>query len=138
MATTIVCTQATCPAGHVFSDGPVQSVNVGPDPVIGIRWRIPPGPQGLLEWWLGQSGVPVFPNAQADGVIGDNEWDTWAIDNPPSNPVWQVFCNNQGTLDHVLEFQFYIETFTGGGGGPVDLTALFPQNDLAIPTMFLA
>lgn len=138
MATTIVSEQASCPPGQTFGAGPVLTVDVGPGLVTAIRWRIPPGPQGLLEWWLGQSGVPVFPSSQGHGVIGDNEWDTWTIDNPPSNTVWQVFCNNTGTLTHVLEFQFYIDDLSNSGNGTVDLTALFPQNDLGIPTMFLA
>lgn len=125
MATTITAFEVTCPAGALFTDGSQLDMDVGNIPVTAIRWRIPPGPNGLLEWWLAQSGVPVFPNFTARGVIGNDEWDTWQLDAPPTNNVWQFLCNNAGTLDHVVELQFYQDSLFGqstttGGGSIAD------------------
>jgi hypothetical protein len=138
MPTTITAFEVVCTVGSSFLSGSMLNMDVGPAPVTAIRWRVPPGPQGHLEWWLAQSGVPVFPNANGRGVIADNEWDTWSLDAPPSNTIWQLYCINSGTLDHVVELQFYQDYGGGGGTGIIDLTAIFPQNDSEVAGMFLA
>ena len=123
MATTITAFEVTCFAGASFLDGSMLNMDVGTLPVVAIRWRVPPGPNGLLEWWLGQDGVPIFPNGNARGVIANDEWDTWQLDSPPQNTVWGLFCINAGTLDHVVELQFYQDSLsgqtTGTGGGSI-------------------
>jgi hypothetical protein len=136
MATSIVAFEVSCPAGCSFLSGPLGSVNVGTDPVVAIRWRVPPGPNGLLQWWLGQDGVPIFPNALGTGVIANDEWDTWPIDSPTSNPLWSLYAINAGTLAHVVELQFYCQAAAVSGGTTGDITAGFPTTSADFLTAF--
>lgn len=138
MTTNIWAYQCFVPAG---SDLAETDMYVGTDPVTQIRWRVPPGSRGNLSWYLAQSGSQIYPNPLSTAIVADGEWDTWVLDNPPPNPVWQFFGTNAGADDHSVYLQFFTDsnavTTSGGGGGTIVLTG-FPESEADIPTLFLA
>lgn len=137
MATNIWAYQCFVPAG---SSPAITECYVGTDPVTQVRWRVPPGPRGSLSWYLAQSDAQIFPNPLSEEVIADGEWDTWVLDNPPPNPVWQLYGFNTGDDDHSVYLQFFTDpnqvSTTGGGGGQIVLAG-FPTSEADIPTVWL-
>lgn len=137
MSTNIWAYSCLVPAG---ANPAITACYVGLDPVTQIRWRVPPGPRGHLSWYLAQSGSQVFPNVLSDPVVAEGEWDTWVLDSPPENPVWQLYGFNTGADDHSVYLQFFTDPFAtttgGGGGGDIVLTG-FPTSDSDIPTLFV-
>jgi hypothetical protein len=138
MAISVTQFAATIPAGTIppaFATVPLTFTQAN---VNAIRWRVPPGPRGLMGWALAMGNVQVIPDDAGSFIIADDEEDTWQIENLPDSGAWQLIGYNLGTFDHTVYLGFFTTpvTTTGGGGG--DILAGFPLSESDIPTVFLA
>lgn len=138
MATTVASFIATIPAGTGPFTPHTVSLDVGPNQVEKIRWRVPPGPRGNLGWFLAMGGVQVLPNTNGTAIVADNEYDEWTIDALPDSGAWQLIGYNTGTFDHSVYLEFFTTPILVGGGGGVPILASFPGTDADIPGMWLA
>lgn len=138
MATTVASFICTIPAGTSPFGLHNIDLNLGTNEVQQIHWRVPPGPRGLMGWYLAMSGVQVLPNTSGTLVIADGQEGDWSLDALPDSGMWQFKGYNTGTFDHAVYLDFLTAPATAGivlTGAVIDG---FPQLDADIPTMWLA
>jgi hypothetical protein len=106
VATSVSAFIAVIPAGTPPQAMHTVNLNVGPDPVVSIHWRVPPGPRGHLGWFLAQSGVQVLPDQLGTLMVCDGEWDTWDVTGLQESGAWACVGYNTGTQDHSVMLEF--------------------------------
>ena len=142
MASSVSSFQVGIPPGSSAANPAVTNLSVANKAVVGIRWRVPPGPRGTMGFALAQSGVPVLPSDLGTFIVADDEWDTVDTAGFPSSGAWSVRGWNTGTVTHSVMLQFYYDgagTPTGPGG--VSLTDYvqggFPTDDGLLAEMWV-
>lgn len=76
--------------------------------VVGVRWRVPPGPSGFMGWQLTSDGAPVIPLQLGTYIIADDEYDTIDLAGYPDAGNWQVTGYNNDSYDHSVYLTFYV------------------------------
>ncbi len=107
--------QVTIPAGTPLAAPVTIGVPFPPMTVQAVRWRVPPGPSGLMGWQLTMAGGQVLPANAGAWIIADNEGDTWELYGLPDSGAWRVTGYNTDIYDHVVNLVFLLDT----AGGPV-------------------
>lgn len=137
MATSVTQFAATVPAGTIPPAFATVDLNFASATVDAVRWRVPPGPAGLMGWALAMGNVQVLPDDAGSFIIADDEEDTWQIENLPDSGEWQLIGYNTGTFDHTVYLSFFTTPITTTGTGGGDILAGFPTSESDIPTVFL-
>jgi hypothetical protein len=136
MATSATNFAALIPAGtsplNLFS----VNLPLGTAIVEKIRWRVPPGPRGLMGWALFMGGVQVVPDDAGFFVIADNEYDDWDISGLPDSGAWACAGYNLGTFDHTVYLSFFTSPVQQAGGGAGNILTGFPVNESDMATMW--
>lgn len=74
--------------------------------VVGID--IPPGPSGLVGFYITQSGNQVIPHSVGDYIVSDDYAITWPIEDFPTGAKWALVGYNIDVYDHTIQFHFQI------------------------------
>lgn len=85
-----------------------------------IRWRMPPGPNGTVGFYIASSLNQVIPATTGqvpNWIIANNEWDVIELDDLPDSGDWQVVGYNTGAKAHTLQVTFSV-TVGGPAGTP--------------------
>jgi hypothetical protein len=138
VATSVTALSATVNAGTAQASPAVIALAVGAAFVDKIRWRVPPGPNGHLGWYLSMGGVQVLPDVAGEYVVANDEYDDWTISGLPDSGAWQLTGYNTGTYNHTVYLYFFttpVQAVLTSAGG--NLLAGFPSSEAAISTMFL-
>jgi len=131
VAQEIRAAQATIPAGTPLA-APVTVSVAFPDRIVrAVRWRVPPGPGGLMGWQLTSDGVPVIPVVPGTWIIADNESDDWPLNGYPTAGNWQVTGYNTGVYPHTVYLTFLLDLITPATVAP-QLAAAGPAPGLGL------
>ncbi len=109
--------QVTIPAGTPLAAPVTIGVSFPPMTVQAVRWRIPPGPSGLMGWRLTMAGGQVLPANSGAWIIADNDADTWELYGQPDSGAWRVTGYNTDIYDHTVYLTFLLDM--AGGTAPV-------------------
>lgn len=96
----------TIPAGTTPDVLFTQDVSFSAASVVGIRWRVPPGPSGLMGFAVTSDGGWVIPAQSGTFIIADNESGTWDMTGYQDSGSWQVTGYNNDGYDHTVYLQF--------------------------------
>lgn len=99
---------ATIPAGTPVSAPVTVDVSFPPRTVVGVHWKVPPGPSGLMGWRLTMSGGNAVVPTGGGWVIADNESDTWPLTGQPDSGAWEVTGYNTDVYDHSVYVDFLL------------------------------
>lgn len=100
--------QVTIPAGTPASAPYTADVSFPPRELLGVHWKVPPGPSGLMGWRLTMSGgLPVIPTG-GGWVITDGDSDTWEVESQPDSGAWEVTGYNTDIYDHSVYLDFLV------------------------------
>lgn len=109
MAQEVRAARAVIPAGTPVAAPVTVDVSFPERLVRSVRWRVPPGPSGLMGWRLSSDGSPVIPLVAGTWIIADGESDTWPLDGYLDSGNWQVTGYNTGTFDHAVYLDFLLD-----------------------------
>jgi hypothetical protein len=119
----------TIPAGTAETAPYTEDVTFPPRVVLAVRWRVPPGPSGLMGWRLTMSGGQVVLPSNGGYIIADNATDLWPLTGQPDSGAWEVTGYNTDIYDHAVYLDFQLELI-----GQADATpALIPNSQLTSP-----
>lgn len=119
----------TIPAGTLQSAPLVAPINFPPRVVTALRWKVPPGPSGLMGWALTVAGNPVIPRQQGAYFVTDNDADTWPLEGFPDQGQWQLTGYNTDIYDHTVYLTFLLDQISTQLAAP----ALMPNWALSRP-----
>lgn len=127
---------ATIPANTAVSAPVTVKCTMPAREVAWIKWRVPPGPVGLMGWRLSMSGGQVLLPAGGGYIITDNDGDTWELFGQPDSGAWEVTGYNTDIYDHVVYLDFGV-TVPGSAVQPVSFissAALSQPTPVSVPS----
>jgi hypothetical protein len=127
LASEIRSFQVTVPANTPQSAPVTQSVAFPPRTVTAVRWKVPPGPSGLMGWALTYAGNPVIPRVQGTYIVTDNDADTWPLEGYPDQGNWSVTAYNTDIYPHTVYLDFLLDQNSAATPQPVQI----PNADLS-------
>ena len=108
MATEVRSFQAVIPAGTPQAAPAVIDVSFPAMEVQAVRWKVPPGPSGLMGWQLTVGGDQVIPLNLGAWIVTDDDADTWQLESLPNSGDWQVTGYNTDIYDHAVLIDFLL------------------------------
>lgn len=121
MAQRIESPIATIPAGTAVA-APVAIPFTWVEGIVRvIEIDVPPGPSGLVGFYLTQSGTQLIPKTRGQFIITDDHFFSWPVEDFPNGSKWACVGYNTDKYDHSIQFHFHIDEFT------VDTTAFPPM-----------
>jgi hypothetical protein len=79
-----------------------------PEIVVSVDIEVPPGPNGLVAFYLAMSGVQVIPFETGEYIIWDNRHASWALDSYPDSNAWSLVGYNGSNLyPHTVTVRFH-------------------------------
>lgn len=109
----------TIPAGTPKTAPVTVSIAFPERVVVGIVWKVPAGPSGLMGWQLTSAGAPVIPIQPQTYIVTDNQTATWDLEDYLDSGNWQVTGYNTGVYPHTVYFTFLLDLVGSGVSGPV-------------------
>lgn len=120
---------------------PKAALYVGQMPIQGydvesVDIEVPPGPAGLMGFYVARSGQQWLPFEAGEFLIWDDRFDSWYLSDQPTGGGWQVVGYNLDTYDHSVVVRFHVNSPTQSsvapsasltiisGGAPVPLVTL--------------
>lgn len=101
--------EVSVPAGTAKASPQVVNLVMPSRIVRSIRWRVPPGPMGLLGWRLTSGGEAVIPANAGEYLVADNESDTLAPEGTIQTGAWQLMGYNTGLYAHTVYLTFGLD-----------------------------
>lgn len=108
MAREVRAFTCTIPANTL--PGAAASFDIGfpPREVDTIEIVVPPGPSGVVGFYLANSDVRVIPYASDEWLIMSGEKVSWPLDGYINSGSWQLFGYNTGVQDHTIYVRFLL------------------------------
>lgn len=69
---------------------------------------IPPGPSGLVGFYIGQGGGSYLPDNAGSWIVADDKLLQWPTDDAPNNGNWEVVAYNTDAWQHTIYVYFSI------------------------------
>lgn len=85
---------------------------------------IPPGPSGLVGFFLTHSGTQVIPEGSGQFIISDNRFFSWPVEQFPTGGKWACVAYNTDVYDHQLQFHFLIDDIPEMAPSPAPLITI--------------
>jgi len=83
-----------------------------------IDLEVPPGPSGLMGFYLARSGQQWIPYESGEFLVWDDRFDSWYLTDQPTGSGWEVVGYNLDVFDHDVVVRFHTNPVTS----PVSVT----------------
>ena len=75
-----------------------------------IDLEVPPGPAGLMGFYLARSGQQWLPFEAGEFLVWDDRFDSWYLSDQPSGVGWEIVGYNLDTYDHSVVARFHVNS----------------------------
>lgn len=99
---------ATIPAGTPKSSLAVVNLPLTYYDVESIDLEVPPGPAGLMGFYLALSGQQWLPFEAGQFLIWDDRFASWALTEQPTSYGWELHGYNTDVYDHTVTVRFHL------------------------------
>lgn len=124
MAQRVNAPVVTIPAGTPQS-APIATPLVWPDGIVRvIEMDIPPGPSGLVGFYIAHSGTQLIPETAGQFIVSDNRFFSWPVEDFPDGGKWSVVGYNLDVYPHSIQFHFLIDNLPDRVPAPVQLVPI--------------
>ena len=107
MATEIHQFSAKIPAGTPSSAPVTVPLGQANYEIESVDVEVPPGPSGLMEFYIGLDDTQWIPFEAGEFIRWDNRTGSWDTENQVVNAGWNVVGFNTGTYDHTVTVRFH-------------------------------
>jgi hypothetical protein len=73
-----------------------------------VDLEVPPGPSGLMGFYLALSGEQWIPHSPGQFIVWDDRFDSWSLTEQPTSYGWEVHGYNTDVYDHVVIVRFHL------------------------------
>lgn len=99
---------AVIPAGTPASALAVVKMPLTSFDIEQIDIEVPPGPAGLMGFYLALSGQQWVPFETGQFLVWDNRIASWKLNNQPTSYGWEVHGYNTGVNAHKVVVRFHV------------------------------
>ena len=103
---------ATIPANTAKSSLYTYDISLSDFEIESIDLEVPPGPAGLMGFYLARSGQQWIPYESGEYLVWDDRFDSWHLTDQPTGSGWQIVGYNLDDYDHSVVVRFHINTLT--------------------------
>jgi hypothetical protein len=108
MATEIHQFSVTIPAGTPQSNLYVSDISLDYYDIESLDLEVPPGPSGLMGFYLALSGQQYIPYETGEFIVWDDRFDSWTLTDQPTGAGWQLVGYNNDVYDHTVVARFHV------------------------------
>jgi len=108
MAVSIRQTTATIPANTPKTALYVAPITLDYFDIESVDLEVPPGPAGLMGFYLARSGQQVIPYESGEFLVWDDRFDSWYLTDQPTGSGWQIVGYNLDVYDHDVVVRFHV------------------------------
>lgn len=110
---------ATIPAGTTKA-APHKVLTPLPGYVLeSIDLEVPPGPGGLMGFYIAVSGQQWIPWEDGEWLIWDDRFDSWLLHDQPTPDSWEIVGYNSDVFDHSVVVRFHVNPLVNTSSPPV-------------------
>lgn len=99
---------ATIPAGTPKSSLAVVEMPLPLYEIESVDIEVPPGPSGLMGFYLALSGQQWIPWEAGEFLVWDDRFDSWMLNDQPTSSGWEVHGYNLDSYDHDVVVRFHL------------------------------
>ena len=120
----------TVPAATAIATPQLTGLTLQKMQVSWVEWRVPPGPNGTVGFYLSSHGAQMLPWAvgTAAWIIANDESEHWDLVDQMDSGDWQLTAYNTGNFPHTIQIRF----------GLVNLPPPPPAAPTLIPAVLLS
>jgi hypothetical protein len=96
------------PAGTAQASPQTTKLTLPEADVVQVDLQVPPGPSGLMGFYLAYNGQQVIPFQSGQWITWDNHSEEYALDSYPSGGAWQLVQYNTGLYPHLVYLRFHL------------------------------
>ena len=123
MASIIHQFTVTIPAGTAKATPYSAALALPMEQLESVDIEVPPGPRGLMGFYLAQSGQQVIPWESGQWIVWDDRFATWYIAGYQANASWSVVGYNlDGVNTHSLVVRFHDNPLVTTSATPPTIT----------------
>lgn len=99
---------STIPAGTPTGAPVTVPISLDNWELESLDLEVPPGPAGLMGFYVANNGVPWIPNETGDFLVWDDVIQSWAFEDQPNASGWAIAGYNLGNYDHVVISRWHV------------------------------
>ena len=107
MATQVRQFTATIPANTLKTALVTVPLSLDYVDIESIDLEVPPGPAGLMGFYIARSGQQVIPFESGEFLVWDDRFDSWYMTDLPTGGGWQIVGYNTDVYDHAVVVRFH-------------------------------
>ena len=100
-----------------------------------VDLEVPPGPAGLMGFYLARSGQQWIPYESDEWIVWDDRFKNWTLIDQPTGGGWQVIGYNLDDYDHDVVVRFHVNTLTTPAYIPPTVTIVSSPAPLPVVTL---
>lgn len=102
--------QVSIPAGTTKASPFSKSFSLPSEIIQLIDLDVPPGPGGLMGFYLAASGQQVIPFEMGQYLVWDDREKSWPVENFPTSATWSIVGYNLGVFPHTVVVRFHSQS----------------------------
>ena len=126
---------AVIPANTSKTALAVVKLPLGLYDIESIDLEVPPGPSGLMGFYLALSGQQWIPWESGEFLVWDDREKSWPLNNQPTSYGWEVHGYNLDTYDHDVIVRFHVNIVTASPAIPNPPTLTIITNVAPAPAL---
>ena len=73
-----------------------------------IDLEVPPGPSGLMGFYIARSGQQVIPYESGEFIVWDDRFKNWILTDQPTGGGWEIVGYNNDSNAHDVVVRFHV------------------------------
>lgn len=102
-----------------------------------IDLEVPPGPSGLMGFYLALSGQQWLPWEAGEFLVWDDRFDSWPLTDQPTSYGWEIHGYNLDGYDHFVVVRFHVNIVETPVDRPVTPVMTIITNVAPAPALVL-
>jgi hypothetical protein len=86
----------------------VSTLALGLWDIESIDLEVPPGPAGLMGFYLAISGQQWIPHSAGEFIVWDDTKDSWNLSGQPTSTSWELHGYNTDQYPHEVVVRFHV------------------------------
>lgn len=104
--------------------------------VVSVDLEVPPGPEGLMGFYLALGGTQTIPEDVGEWIIWDDTRAAWPLENQTTAGTWQLVGYNDDAVNaHNVVVRFHCNVENPPSSSPPTLTIVQSATDQYLVTL---
>jgi hypothetical protein len=122
---------ATIPAGTPKTSPVTTPLNLDGWTLVVLDLEVPPGPAGLMGFYVSNNGVQWIPQPPGTYLVWDNRLQSWPLNGQPNAGGWAIVGYNTGAYPHTVTARAHVNPATPAATPPVAPAITFVTHEPA-------